>query len=86
MKSRPKLSPRLREPASPNEWQVAAEAARACLILDAAWSYGIVTGGPGVDVDRCTEILRRAKALGVEPSCDALERHVNAWMEAAAEE
>jgi hypothetical protein len=58
----------MRDPESPPEWRAAAACADALLHLDAARQYGLVTGGPGVDVDRCLDLLARAKARGIEPT------------------
>lgn len=64
------------DPVSREEWQDAADAAHGALTLEAARQYGLVTGGPGVNVGRCQEILRKARALGVTPAADAIERYV----------
>ncbi len=40
------------DPSTPAEWQRA---------------YGLVAGGPEIDVDRCDEILRRGAGLGFTP-------------------
>ncbi len=61
------------DPVTLEEWQQAVNAASACLALDAARQYGLVTGGPGVNVDRCGDILRRGALLGVTPAGDAIE-------------
>jgi len=37
------------------------------LLLDSARQYGLVTGGPEIDVERCEEILTLGKARGIEP-------------------
>jgi hypothetical protein len=36
-------------------------------VIDACRQYGLLTGGPKVNSDRCIEILDRAKAKGIEP-------------------
>lgn len=63
-----------RLPGTPAEWQDAADAAHFFLLLDAARQYGLVTGGPGVNVDRCVAILDLAAARGIRPRPDAIER------------
>lgn len=65
-----------RDPRTRAEWQVAADAAAGALALDSARQYGLVTGGPGVDVERCAEILRRAEARKIKPAPDAAERFI----------
>lgn len=62
------------------EWQIAADAAAGALALDSMRQYGIVTGGPGVDVDRCDELLRRAAARKIVPAADATERFLLALL------
>ena len=50
--------------------QVAAESRRRLprpLALDSARQYGLVTGGPVIDVDRCWELLARGRAKGFVP-------------------
>jgi hypothetical protein len=59
------------------EWQDVVDAAAVCLALDSARLYGLVVGGPGVDVERCEEILAAGKARGVLPSPDAIERWIS---------
>lgn len=58
------------------EWQEAVDGAHACLALDAARQYGLVRGGPGVNAERCDEILRLGKARGITPRKDAIRRLV----------
>lgn len=65
-----------REPQTRGEWQDAVDAAHACLALDAARQYGLVTGGPPVNVDRCAQILSDGAARGIRPSPDAVERFI----------
>ena len=66
-----------RDPNNSGEWQDAVDAAHACLTLDAARLYGLVTGGPGVNVGRCEDILNRGRRRGVEPRPDAVERFLS---------
>lgn len=70
---------RMREPLTRGEWRDAVDAAAAALCLDAARSYGLVVGGPAVDVDRCSEILAGGESRGIAPSDDAVDRFVSAW-------
>lgn len=68
----------LRPPTDPRtleEWQNAVDASDAMLKLDAARMYGLVRGGPEVDVDRCWDLIHRAAANHrIEPADDAVER------------
>lgn len=68
--------PRPREPSTPEEWQAAVDAAAGALALDSARQYGLVTGGPTVNVERCAEILGAGEARGIRPRRDAIERFV----------
>lgn len=61
-------------PVTPTEWQEAVDAAHVLLLIDSAWKYKLIVGGPTVNVERCQEILRRGTELGVKPSTNAVER------------
>lgn len=67
---------RLRQPRTPEEWQAAVDAAQGALTLDSARKYGLVTGGPVVNVDRCVELLEAGRKRGIVPSPDAVEKFV----------
>lgn len=69
-----------KEPKTNGEWQDAVNLAEAALHLDSARKYGLVTGGPGVNVERCEEILKRGKALGILPQADCVEKFIAATM------
>lgn len=64
----------MREPGTPEEWQQAVDAAYACLALDSARRYGLIQGGPSVDVARCEEILRQGATRGICPNESAIDR------------
>jgi len=64
------------DPTAPQEWQEAVDSARVMLALASARFYGLVEGGPTVDVTRCEEILARGAALGYLPAPDAVERYI----------
>lgn len=55
------------DPQTPEEWQIAVDTAEILLMLDAAKTYGLVEGGPIVDMARCHELLQRGAALGIRP-------------------
>lgn len=65
-----------KNPQTDGEWQDAVDAAEGALHLDSARKYGLVTGGPAVNVERCEEILRRGAHRGVAPRPGAVERFV----------
>lgn len=56
------------DPKTVAEWQEALDQAEMLLRLDACRLYGLITGGPKVNVDRCVELLKRGKAKGYLPS------------------
>lgn len=58
----------MKEPESPAEWQEALDAAMASRLLADCKMYGLIEGGPNVNVSRCDEIIERAQALGLRPS------------------
>lgn len=70
-----------RKPAMPQtraEWQSAVDAAEACLTLDSARQYGLVEGGPVIDVRRCRRVLREGRQRGIRPSPGVAEQF---WLE-----
>lgn len=73
------------DPVTPQEWQDAVDAAEACLRLDAARLYGLISGGPKVDVERCGRILYQGRERGFVPAVDAVERFVAALRGAVTE-
>jgi hypothetical protein len=66
----------MKEPRTKRQWQDAVDAAEGALTLDSARQYGLVTGGPVVNVERCVEILSKGKARGITPSADAIEQFI----------
>jgi hypothetical protein len=64
------------DPQTRDEWQQAVDAAKFFLAMQAARVYGLVEGGPVVNVPRCVDILDRGKARGILPAPDAIERGV----------
>lgn len=65
-----------RMPKRPSEWRNAVDAAHGALHLDSARQYGLVKGGPEIDVERCELILREGKKLGYLPRPDAVENFI----------
>lgn len=64
------------DPTTPEEWQEAVDLAHGCLALDSARQFGLITGGPVVDVDRADYILTQGRSRGFTPANDAVERFV----------
>lgn len=66
--------PGRKDPDSPEEWQEAVDVAHVMLHIESARQYGLVRGGPVIDVDRCEQILELGELLGYTPAEDAIER------------
>jgi len=62
------------DPKTPGQWQEAVDSAYGALVLESAKAYGLLTGGPVVNVDRCEKILRRGARRGIYPAPDAIEK------------
>lgn len=63
----------MKNPKTEEEWQAAVDAANAFLILHSLKCYGLITGGPQVNAERCDEILRQGEARGVRPKMDPVQ-------------
>jgi hypothetical protein len=57
-----------KDPRSPSEWQEAADAASGLRAIADAKMYGLIAGGPAIDVARCDKILQEAARRGIRPS------------------
>lgn len=55
------------EPETAEEWQEAVNVAEFYLLLDSARQYGLIEGGPLIDIERCEELLRRGRQKGFQP-------------------
>lgn len=55
------------QPRTDAQWQEAVNLAHAFLLIESAKRYGLITGGPTVNVDRCAELLRMGEARGFRP-------------------
>lgn len=62
------------DPQTREEWQDVVDACEFLLQLDSARQYGLIKGGPECNVERCEELLDRAKHQGIYPREDFLER------------
>jgi hypothetical protein len=68
-------------PVTDEQWQDAVDAAHALLIFDTARLYGLVTGGPKVNVELCVEIIEDGRNQGIEPRVEAIKCRL-AWTKA----
>lgn len=60
-------------PKTEEEWQICVDGANAFLLLHSAKCYGLITGGPEIDADRCAELLEEGEKRGFRPKRDPLE-------------
>lgn len=67
-----------------DEWQYAADAASVCLAIDAARMFGLITGGPTVNAERCAQVIEQAERRGITPADDAVDRFLPAFLAAAS--
>ncbi len=58
----------MKEPETDAEWQEAVNGAAGMRMIADCKMYGLIAGGPNIDVSRCDEILERGRARGVLPS------------------
>jgi hypothetical protein len=65
-----------RDPQTDAKWQEAVDLASALLHLHSARAYGLVTGGPAVNVERCEQILADGQRKGITPAPDHVESFV----------
>lgn len=66
-------------------WQHAVNLAEIMLELDSVRQYGLIAGGPQINVDRCLDLIGRGARLGIRPAVtDALRRRVIADIAAEA--
>ena len=79
--------PKPQEPKTREEWQDAVDAAAAARAIEDCRMYGLITGGPAVNVARCDDLLKRGRARGVVPSapiCDLAVAFVANWFQSTA--
>lgn len=64
------IAPLSRMPRSRAEWINASNLAYTLLCIDSARQYGLIEGGPQVNVEQCELIVERAKMRGIKPLFD----------------
>lgn len=70
-----------RDPRSPDEWQSVVDSADVLLLIDSAQQYGLVVGGPKVNIARCNEMLAAGAEGGFFPSEPVRRREtIGAWL------
>lgn len=65
-----------RDPVTPVQWQEAVDAAEALLRLDSARQYGLVTGGPKLNLTRIEWVQQEAKRRGIIPTERGVELEI----------
>ena len=64
----------MKEPKTREEWQEVTDMCHFYLLLDSARQYGLVDGGPQINVKRCEQLFSKATRLGFSPSPGSVER------------
>ena len=64
---------RRRMPRTEAEWREATVLAEALLVLDSARQYGLLAGGPVINVDRCVAIVDEGARRGCRPTDDEID-------------
>lgn len=59
-------------------WQGLVDSAYALLMINSCRQYGLVTGGPECNAERCRKILEEGRARGFSPRPDSIEQFVAA--------
>jgi hypothetical protein len=57
-----------RDPKTPEEWQEAVDVAAGVRAIADCKMYGLIEGGPEIDIARCDDILARGRRRGITPS------------------
>jgi hypothetical protein len=58
----------MRDPKTSEEWQQAVDSAAAARAIADCKMYGLLEGGPQININRCDSILRRGAKRGITPS------------------
>ena len=59
---------KVRTPKTRAEWQDAVDSAAAARAVADCMMYGLIAGGPKINIARCDEILERGVGMGIRPS------------------
>jgi hypothetical protein len=55
-------------PTTPAEWQFAVDGAAGLRAIADCRMYGLIEGGPEIDINRCDELLELGRRRGIVPS------------------
>jgi hypothetical protein len=64
----------MKQPTTPAEWQEVVNMAEAMLLVDSARQYGLITGGPKVNAERCHQLLDDGREFGFRPKKADVDR------------
>jgi hypothetical protein len=56
------------DPQTPEQWQDAVDGAAGFIAIESCKMYGLMKGGPKIDLARCKQILEHGAAKGITPS------------------
>ena len=77
----------LKDPQTPAEWQEAVNVAAALRAIHDCKLYGLIQGGPEINIERCDELLEAGLDRGITPQGNrgdlaiALVQQINAGIE-----
>jgi hypothetical protein len=63
----------MKNPTTPAEWQECVDLCTGLRMIADCTMYGLIEGGPKIDVRRCDDLLRRGKLRGYRPSRPAAD-------------
>lgn len=66
----------MNEPQTPEQWQLAVDAAEGVLAVKLARLLGLIEGGSSEDAVRCADIIHRAAEMGITPGPNAVRDFV----------
>ena len=65
-----------KDPQTPEQWQLAVDAAQGILATAFIQALGLIEGGPEYNVARCVDVIERGKDMGITPSDDAIREWI----------
>ena len=81
-RKQPPPTPLPLEPRTAAEWRDVATLAEVLLRVDAARQYGLIVGGPTINVARCATLLKRAQRRGIVVLASELDAAITAFVRA----
>ena len=63
----------MKDPQTREQWQIAVDIAAGLRAIEDCKMYGLLQGGPKINLDRCDELLTRGARMGVIPSKQTIE-------------